>query len=111
MSLPFNTTNLPEPTEEEMKILMAAIMQNGLMVQQLQLAVALRQKEIRVERTGFAGGSEEAKRAKDRRVEKEGEGIEGDKEKGKKGGESGEAHDVTSKRSLDEGRIRKDRYS
>jgi len=37
MSLPFNTTNLPEPTEEEMKI---------LMVQQLQLMVALRQKEI-----------------------------------------------------------------
>ena len=46
MSLPFNTTNLPEPTEEEMKILMAAIMQNSLMVQQLQLMVALRQKEI-----------------------------------------------------------------
>jgi len=46
MSLPFNTTNLLEPTEEEMKILMAAIMQNGLMVQQLQLVVALRQKEI-----------------------------------------------------------------
>jgi len=37
MSLSFNTTNLPEPTEEEMKI---------LMVQQLQLMVALRQKEI-----------------------------------------------------------------
>jgi len=46
MSLPFDITNLPEPTEEEMKILMAAIMQNGLMVQQLQLIVALRQKEI-----------------------------------------------------------------
>jgi len=46
MSLPFDTTNLPEPTEEEMKVLMAAIMQNGLMVQQLQLMVALRQKEI-----------------------------------------------------------------
>ena len=46
MSLPFNTTTLPEPTEEEMKILMAAIMQNGLMVQQLQLMVALKQKEI-----------------------------------------------------------------
>ena len=49
MSLPFDTTNLPEPTEEEMKILMAAIMQNGLMVQQLQLMVALRQKEIEEE--------------------------------------------------------------
>jgi len=46
MSLPFDTTNLLEPTEEEMKILIAAIMQNGLMVQQLQLIVALQQKEI-----------------------------------------------------------------
>ena len=49
--LPFGTTNLPEPTEEEMKmkILMAAIMQNGLMVQQLQLMVALQQKKIEEE--------------------------------------------------------------
>jgi len=46
MSLPFNATNLPEPSEEEMKSLMAIIMQNGLMTQQLQLMVALRQKEI-----------------------------------------------------------------
>jgi len=49
MLFPFDTTTLPEPTEEEMKILMAAIMQNGLMVQQLQLMVVLRQKEIRKE--------------------------------------------------------------
>jgi len=49
MSLPFDTINLPEPTEEEMKILMAAIMQNGLMVQQLQLMVVLRQKETEEE--------------------------------------------------------------
>jgi len=49
MSLPFDTTTLPEPTEEEMKILMAAVMQNGLMVQQLQLMVALRQREIEEE--------------------------------------------------------------
>ena len=49
MLLPFNTTNLPEPTEEEMKILMATIMQNSLMVQQLQLMVVLRQKEIEEE--------------------------------------------------------------
>jgi len=49
MSFPFTTTNLPEPTEEEMKVLMAAIMQNGLMIQQLQLMVALRQKEIEEE--------------------------------------------------------------
>ena len=46
MSLPFDTTTLPEPTEEKIKILMAAIMQNGLVIQQLQLMVALRQKEI-----------------------------------------------------------------
>jgi len=45
MSLPFNTTTLPELTEEETKTLMAAIMQNGLMIQQLQLMVALKQKE------------------------------------------------------------------
>ena len=49
MSLPFDTNNLPELTEEEMKILMAAIMQNGLMIQQLQLMVVLRQKEIEKE--------------------------------------------------------------
>ena len=45
MSLPFDTNNLPELTEKETKILMAAIMQNGLMIQQLQLMVALKQKE------------------------------------------------------------------
>jgi len=49
MSLPFTTTNLPEPTEEEMKSLMAVVMQNSLMIQQLQLMVALRQKEIEEE--------------------------------------------------------------
>ena len=49
MLLPFDTNNLPELTEEEMKILMATIMQNGLMIQQLQLMVALRQKEIEKE--------------------------------------------------------------
>jgi len=45
MSLPFDTTTLPELTEKETKVLMAAIMQNGLMIQQLQLMVALKQKE------------------------------------------------------------------
>jgi len=49
MSLPFDTTTLPEPTEEEMKVLMATVMQNGLMIQQLQLMVALKQKEMREE--------------------------------------------------------------
>jgi len=46
---PFTTTNLPEPPEEEMKTLMAIVMQNGLMIQQLQLMVALKQKEIEEE--------------------------------------------------------------
>jgi len=49
MSLPFTTTNLPEPTKEEMKSLMAIVIQNSLMIQQLQLMVALRQKEIEEE--------------------------------------------------------------
>jgi len=49
MSLPFDATTLPELTEEETKTLMATIMQNGLMIQQLQLMVALRQKEIEEE--------------------------------------------------------------
>jgi len=49
MSFPFTTTNLPEPTEEEIKTLMAVVMQNGLMIQQLQLMVALKQKEIEQE--------------------------------------------------------------
>jgi len=46
MLLSFNTTTLPEPTKEEIKALMAIVMQNGLMIQQLQLMVAMRQKEI-----------------------------------------------------------------
>ena len=49
MSLPFDATTLPELTKEETKTLMAAIMQNSLMIQQLQLMVALRQKEIKEE--------------------------------------------------------------
>jgi len=50
MSFPFTTTNLLEPTEEEIKTLMAVVMQNGLMIQQLQLMVALKQKEIEQEK-------------------------------------------------------------
>ena len=46
MLFPFTATTLPEPTEEEMKTLMAIVMQNGLMIQQLQLMVVLKQKEI-----------------------------------------------------------------
>jgi len=49
MLLPFNTANLPESFEEEIKSLMAVVMQNDLMIQQLQLMVALRQKEIEEE--------------------------------------------------------------
>jgi len=49
MSLPFNTTNLPEPTEEEMKTLMTIVMQNSLVIQQLQLMVVIKQKEIEEE--------------------------------------------------------------
>ena len=49
MLFPFTTTTLPEPTKEELKTLMAIVMQNGLMIQQLQLMVALRQKEIEEE--------------------------------------------------------------
>ena len=52
MSLSFDNTTLPEPTEEEMKVLMAVVMQNGLMIQQLQLMVALKQKEIKEEESG-----------------------------------------------------------
>ena len=62
MLLPFNTDNLPEPTEEEMKTLMAVVMQNGLMIQQLQLMVALRQKEME---------KKESKREKQQQEEEE----------------------------------------
>jgi len=57
---------------------------------------------------GLAGGSEKAKKAKDRGVDKEGKRVEGDKGKGKRGGKSGEVHDVTSERSLDENWIGED---
>jgi len=49
MLLSFDITTLPEPTEEELKTLMAVIMQNSLMIQQLQLMVVLKQKEIEEE--------------------------------------------------------------
>jgi len=62
MSLPFNTTALLEPTEEEIKALMAVVMQNSLMIQQLQLMVAMRQKEI---------NEQEDRRRKEREEEEE----------------------------------------
>jgi len=61
MSLLFDTNTLPEPTEEELKTLMAVIMQNGLMIQQLQLMVALRQKEMEEEES-----REESQRQKEK---------------------------------------------
>jgi len=63
MSLPFDTTTLPEPTEEEMKALMAVVMQNGLMIQQLQLMVVLRQKEIEKEESQRQKKKDEQKEA------------------------------------------------
>jgi len=60
MLLSFNITNLPEPTEKEIKVLMAVIMQNGLMIQQLQLMVAMQEKE-----------KEEEKRRKENQQQKE----------------------------------------
>jgi len=39
MSLPFDSKTLPVLTKEETKVLSAIIMQNGLMIQQLQLAM------------------------------------------------------------------------
>ena len=61
---PFDTTTLPEPTEEEMKVLMAVVMQNGLMIQQLQLMVALKQKEIEEEERGRKRRQQEEKETK-----------------------------------------------
>ena len=53
-----------------MKVLMAAVMQNGLMIQQLQLMVALRQKEVK----------EEENRRKRQRQEKEEAKVEEEKQ-------------------------------
>ena len=66
MSFLFNTTNLSEPTEEELKVLLAIVMQNGLMIQQLQLMVAIKQKEIEEEKT-----REEGRRQKENEAEEE----------------------------------------
>ena len=66
MSFPFTTTSLPESSEEEMKTLMAIVMQNGLMIQQLQLMVALKQKEIKEEEQ-----KEESQRQRERDAEEE----------------------------------------
>jgi len=45
MSLPFNSQTLPELTEEEVKALSTIIMQNGLMIQQLQLMMEMHKME------------------------------------------------------------------
>jgi len=68
MSLPFNTTTLPEPTEEEIKALMAVVMQNGLMIQQLQLMVVIRQKEIDEQEDW---GRKEREEEEEKRIEEE----------------------------------------
>jgi len=66
MSFLFTTTTLPEPTEEKIKSLMAIVMQNGLMIQQLQLMVALQQKEIEEEEQ-----REESRQRKEKETEEE----------------------------------------
>jgi len=68
MSFPFDNTTLPEPTEEEIKTLMAVIMQNDLMIQQLQLMVALKQKETREEESRE---EEQQQREEEKRAEEE----------------------------------------
>ena len=68
MSFPFDNTTLPEPTEEELKTLMAVVMQNGLMIQQLQLMVALKQKKAREEESRE---KERRQREEEKRAEEE----------------------------------------
>jgi len=68
MSLPFDITNLPEPTKEEMKALIAIVMKNSLMIQQLQLMVAIKQKETEKEEQREENRQREEK---DAEVEKE----------------------------------------
>jgi len=61
-----------------------------------------------MERVGAERGSKEVKREEGTGTEREGEGVEGTKgEEGRKR-KSGEAHNVTSKRSLDENWIGED---
>ena len=71
MSFPFTTTNLLEPTKEEMKTLMAIIIQNGLMIQQLQLMVALRQKEIEEEEVKEEDQQQKEKEEKEKEAKQE----------------------------------------
>jgi len=55
-----------------------------------------------VEGAEFERRSEEVEKAKDREVDKESEGTEGDEREGSGKRESGEAHNVTSESSMDE---------
>jgi len=71
MSFSFDTTTLPEPTEEEIKVLMATVMQNGLMIQQLQLIVVLKQKEIEEEESKKLREQEEKEGARVEEVKRE----------------------------------------
>jgi len=72
MSLPFTITTLPEPTEEEIKALMAVVIQNSLMIQQLQLMVVMRQKEIdeQEDRKRKEGEEEEEKKIEEEKQNK-----------------------------------------
>jgi len=76
MSLPFNTINLPEPTEEELKALIAVAMQNGLIIQQLQLMVVLQRE---------ATGEERRRGVERREPAHEEEGTRGEVKKSKAG--------------------------
>ena len=61
-----------------------------------------------MEETGIEGGSEEVERIKRTGTEKEDKRVEGGEGEGKGGRKSSEAHNATSKRSLDENWIGKD---
>ena len=64
-----------------------------------------------MEGAGVEGGSEEAKRIKDRGVNEEDGGVEGNKGKNKRRRKSGEVHNATSESSVDEDRLGKGRHS
>ena len=55
-----------------------------------------------MEETGIEGGSEEVERIKRTGTEKEDKRVEGGEGEDKRKRKSGEVHDATSKRSLDE---------
>ena len=60
-----------------------------------------------MEGAGFKGRSEEVEKVKNRGVDKESEGTEGDEGESSGRRESGEAHNVTSESGVDESGFRK----